>query len=167
MQRPVLLLVALAFAGCGREHRALVAPEPPGEAVGRPFPEQIVTSVGVTPQSFRPGETARIDVSVSNHGSQPITLCFSNGCVLAFQVRDSKGELVAPLGIVCTMDAPTMHLEAGESRTAWFFWKGDRYDLQTGEERLLPPGTYEVRGGLDAFHFDRPSEPVTVGLLAP
>ena len=72
---------------------------------------------------------------------------------------------MAPGGFACSLDAPTVVLAPGEVRAATYLWKGDRYDPASGEHRPAPPGIYHVYGGLDAMHFNCPSEPVPIELL--
>jgi hypothetical protein len=158
MRTGLIVLILACLPSCSGRHDPL-APAP-GSA-GKPV---LVTQVAVEPRAFRPGETATITVSVTNRGAGG-TVCFSNGCVVADQVRDRRGEVVAPLGFVCTQHAPCFDMAAGEIWTATFRWQGDRYDVATGAFVRLPPGTYEVYGGLDAMSFSRPSTPVRVELL--
>lgn len=157
--RAILLILAIALVpSCARRHDPVA---PPVVDTGL---SQIATEVSIDLPAFRPGETAKIQVKVTNGGSRATTLCFTSGCMLAFQVQDADGRVVAPGGFACTLDAPTVTLAPGQVWTWDFAWKGEGYDPYSGFYPL-PAGVYSLYGGLDAFNFHQLSDPVPVELL--
>ena len=151
-------LLPLLLAGCGGHVKRVVdAPPRFGD------PAAVITRVGVTPLEFHAGESVRIEVSMVNPTALPIVLHFTSGCVLSFAVKDSRDTFVAPKGIVCTANAPTIELAPGEALTRLFPWDGT--DGYPGTP--LPPGDYRVIGGLDSGALRQPSAPVSIRILAP
>lgn len=68
----------------------------------------------------------------------------SSSCQLKAVIRVEGSDFAAMPARICTMDFVKWELDAGESLTESWEWRGDYYDNLTV---VVPaPGTYEVRG---------------------
>lgn len=148
-------VVAVALAGCNDGPRQVAGP-------GFGDADAIFTVVNVAPTQFKVGETANVTVRAHNPTAEPITLHFSSGCLVGFEVRAQDGTVVAPTGIVCTADAPTVVLGPGEDIENTFRWDGR---ASFGYGPGLKPGDYQVTGRLNAAESHAASTPVTVTIL--
>ena len=150
------LFAALLLIGCNDSKHTL-APPAPGD------PSAITTEVHVTPTQFKAGETIEIVVTTRNPSSGPVTLGFSSSCIQMFNVQNKNGTVVAPLDLVCTLNAPSVTLEPGETIRNTFLWRGTTGLAGGGTN--LPAGDYQITGLLDAFKPILTSAPVDVQVL--
>ena len=153
---PTILLAGPVLGCGGGEHRV----------TGPPWwghPDAVVTLLEVSPIEFVAGEEIAIDVTMHNPTLQPIRLSFTSGCILFFVVQDLEGNGVAPMDRPCTDNAPQIELSPGEKLTWRFNWDGTARQPNV----YLPPGEYQVIGGLGASGLGKPTAPVRVRILAP
>ena len=149
-------VAVLALVGCNDGPRQVAGPGF-GDATA------IFTVVSVAPTQFKVGETANVTVRAHNPTSEPITLHFSSGCLVGFAVRAQDGTIVAPTGIVCTANTPTVVLGPGEDIEDTFRWDGR---ASFGYGPGLTPGVYQVTGQLNATESHATSPPVMVTILS-
>jgi intracellular proteinase inhibitor BsuPI len=150
------LFAALLLIGCNDAKHTL-APPAPGD------PNAITIEVQATPTQFKAGETIEIMVTTRNPSSGPVTLGFSSGCIQMFNVQNKNGTVVAPLDLVCALNAPSVTLEPGETIRNTFLWSGTTGLLGGGTK--LPAGDYQITGLLNAFKPILTSAPVDVKIL--
>jgi intracellular proteinase inhibitor BsuPI len=148
-------VLAVALVGCNDGPRQVAGP-------GLGDASAIVTTIQVNPTEITPGNVFRIGVSSRNPTSGPVTLHFSSGCLQGFTVRDEKGNVVAPLAIVCTANVPVVTLQPDESIDNQFRWGGT---TGYGGGTNLPPGDYTITGHLNAAESQAASAPVKVTIL--
>src|SRR5436190_16043451 len=144
------LLAALLLIGCN-DSKHMMAP-------GAGDPLGMTTEIHVTPTQFKAGETIEIAVTSRNSSSGAVTLHFSSGCLQGFHVQNENGTVVAPLGLVCTANAPIATLEAGQAIDNTFRWSGTTG--YAGGGTSLPPGDYRITGHLHAAESSAASAPV-------
>lgn len=123
----------------------------------------IFTWVSISRSNFPSGETVAIEVGMRNPTTRPIELHFTSGCILSFVVKDPGDSVVAPMGVLCTADTPTIVLAPGARRTQRFEWDG----TNGAPHDPLPPGEYQLVGGLDHGASGHPSQPVRIRIRAP
>jgi hypothetical protein len=110
-----------------------------------------------------------IRVTISNPTLQTVTVQGSGSCFVVFEVLDPSGEGVFPRGRVCTADLTTREFAPLATVTMDFWWTGEEYLVQHGSlvPQPLPPGSYQMVGGLGAVRTQgQPSPGVPFELLA-
>jgi len=97
-------------------------------------------------------DTLAIRVRVMNPTAD--TLRFDGGgCLLQFEIRDKAGDVVAPELLACPAILRHVRLAPGDTLNATFGWYGERWTSRVSPPppELLPAGTYQVYGILDAI----------------
>lgn len=137
----LLIAAAILFAGCG----SILAPS-----------EILQTTIRGDPDSLVPGDTAQIHIAVTNRSDRTLVLAHGWLCnpdIISFEVRDLRGELVAPVvprpssgPNVCT--SISFGFSPGGSRTVTFQWTGETHYPNWNPEipEALEPGEYRVVG---------------------
>lgn len=109
-------------------------------------PQALRVDVSVQPDTIVPGDTAHIEVRLTNPLPLPITLHFSTSCQVLFEVEDADGKLVAGGRGGCLQTLTELHLAAGETHTRQFTWTGDRSLYPEEGREPFPAGEYRVVG---------------------
>ena len=105
---------------------------------------QVTTSVSSTVARER--EPTTVSVTVTNVGTVPRSLF--TGCLQGFVVETADGTRVGPAEIYClTITGPdVVELAPGEQLAFEARWAGEAYRPTGTEPRLVPAGTYLLRG---------------------
>lgn len=156
-RRSTLLLV-VALLGCESATEVQISTE------SATVPAGLRLEVAVEPEEMLPGDTARIEVRLTNDRPGPLTIRFGSTCQLAFQVENAAGEPVYPRGWACGLGFTQIDLASGETREAQFSWTGDRSRYPQEGREPFPAGEYRVFGVLGA-QAELRSEPTTLVLL--
>ena len=154
--------VIMSMTACGQA--AILGPE----SLGRGSAMGIVLSVAVPRQALVPGDTARIQTSVRNTNSFPVTLNFAAGCQVLYYVEDAGGQVVAPDGggWMCAAAVTSLTLGPGAVETRTFEWTMER-TIRNGTRahaEPLPPGRYQVYATLDSEAVRLRTSPVPITL---
>ena len=156
MRHVLSILMLASLAGCSVDRDPVRPPAPD---------TSIRTSVTIRPATVAPGEPSEIVIRATNRGFVARTLHFSSGCLMGWRLRDAVGTVVAPGPRLCTDDAPSITLAPGETMTQVFTWNGTRYDPSSGLFLIVPPGTYQLFGGLHEDGSGWTAGPVRVDVL--
>lgn len=124
--------------------------------------QRLEVSVTISQNPLVPGDSTDITVRVLNPTTHMLRVD-AGPCILYYEVRDAAGVVVAPESRICPLMLIDSRLAPGASFAFSFPWRGDRGGLT---RELLAPGTYQLRGFLDATDGPSASPPVAVVLLA-
>ena len=119
-------------------------------------------SVAVDRAEVSPGVPATIRVRLENGlvtGARTARLHGSGTCTFGFEVRDTRGNVVAPTRRGCTDDLREWPVEPGQHVERVFSWDGRA--SEGGAERV-PPGTYALVGVLESREVELESAPVGI-----
>lgn len=108
--------------------------------------DDLVWAVGVTPSAFRVGDTATVQVVVTNRGIRPHDI-MTNACPDSWVVTTTNGTVVGPRQLYCAAFLSYKTLAAGETYVfSTRTWTGDALsDLANGPPKMLAPGDYVIR----------------------
>ena len=137
--------------------------------------EDFEVTVSLSTATVREQQPTTVTVTVTNVGTARRTL--STGCVRTFIVETADGARVGPNDFACARTG-TVELAPGEQVTFEESWRGEGYRPTFTEPRLVPPGTYLLRGVVwpvprsyggakTAMLEPVVSEPVEVAMLPP
>jgi hypothetical protein len=92
---------------------------------------------------IKTGETVRVNFSLTNFGSQKVTLVFPSPKIFDFKVLDSSGKVVYEWSQDKSFPALIVQiaLEPGQTKTASLSW-----------ECKLPPGEYVIIGIVSSYN---------------
>lgn len=138
LRSPVALLAIVGLLGCDT---------PITSADLDTVPQALRVDVSVQPDTIVPGDTAHIEVRLTNPLPLPVTLHFSSSCQLIYEIENAEGEPVHPRGgWGCLQTLTELHLAAGETHTRQFTWTGDRSLYPEEGREPFPAGEYRVVG---------------------
>ncbi len=104
-------------------------------------PSALAIRVELDRQVLILGDTIGVSVTVTNISDRQLTLSGSSTCLLGFEVRQGRRLVLDPAAGNCTDDLNIWPLDPGEEFGWTIPWAG------TGTDgKLLPPGTYTLRG---------------------
>ena len=114
-------------------------------------PEGLRLEVSVDRAVITSGDTANIQVSLTNTRSEPVTLHFGSTCQLVFEVENAAGQRVYPVGgWGCGMALTELSIKSGETRKMEAKWvTGGSPNPDEGRDPF-PSGQYQVYGVLGA-----------------
>lgn len=155
---PVALLAILGLLGCDT---------PITSAELDTVPHALRVDVSVHPDTIVPGDTAHIEVRLTNPLPLPVKLHFSSSCQLLFKVENAEGERVHPRGgWGCLQTLTELNLDAGDTHTRQFTWTGARSLYPEEGREPFPAGEYRVVG-MTAARSDLATDSSTLVLLPP
>ena len=137
------------------------------EAAARLVSEGALTlEVSASPASFVAGDTTWIEVALTNHRAKAVTLHFSSGCQLLYEIENAEGEEIRQEGggFGCTGALTELTLEPGQRDVRRFPWTAQEFMYPPPTYTPLPAGTYRIYGTLGQPAKAR-SAPVTVTIL--
>ena len=107
--------------------------------------DDVQVTISATSGQTSPFDPATLEVRLENHSPLPVAFGASSGsCAHGASVRVGSEEYWVVDPRICTLDAPTLRLNPGESRVERWAWDGSIWRDERIE--LLPPGRYMVRG---------------------
>jgi hypothetical protein len=140
MRRAALLASAIAAVAIGGVLATSLLNPPPRTG----GPEFLALAVETDRATYARGEPIRITTSITNTGSETVTLTIADSCgpLLAY-VKNATGAFVfsSHAEASCSQAIVSVPIAPGETLTATFTW--DQLDL---EGREVSPGTYAAHG---------------------
>ena len=139
-----LALAALALAACSSD--------PTSASLDRRSRTGLAGSlrldVAVSPERLSLGDTARIEVSLTNTADTAVTLHFPSGCQLHYVVEHESGRAVPQEGggYACTQALTALHLPAGATERHEFRWTHTQFLYPPSARAFQPAGRYRVYG---------------------
>ena len=153
----IALSLSLVFGGCVQSTEPFQLPVEQARESARTLSPvrshavqlgpRLRTSVEVTPRRFVTGSLVTLNLSVTNHEREPVTLHFGATCQLLFIVYDRHGAQVSESWI-CGFFPTTLSLGAGETVRRTEGWLAAHYDYSQHADVPLPPGPYRIHAYL-------------------
>lgn len=110
---------------------------------------------------LRAGETASVAVAATNRGTRSVTIN-SGGCPAAFVVVEPDGAVAVPGPQICAAIASLHEIAPGETYVIRHTWRLDAAVPGETTSRLLPSGSYVLRGRVLGQNLRAESLPVEI-----